>query len=91
VSIPNPICWLRTVLRTFFTGVWIHGDHVSGHSGVLESRLSNCIVTVLRCADCGKVDVSWESTARSTDEPYPDQKRRGLNSGSVAANGGGAQ
>lgn len=75
MTLPNPICWLEAVWRTLYTAAWMQGAVVGGHQLVEDTRLNNCIVTVLRCARCGKYEVSWEPTARSTREPYPDEIR----------------
>lgn len=72
--LPNPLCWLEAIFRTIWSAVWVQGATVSGHQLQEESRLNNCVVTVLKCARCGKYEVGWERTARSTREPYPDER-----------------
>jgi hypothetical protein len=53
------ICWFRFLWYNLTSmvatvGLW------SGCCLVEEEVIKNATVTVFRCKDCGKVDVSWE-------------------------------
>jgi hypothetical protein len=73
MTLPNPICLWQTLWRGL-RGYLTVGHRIAGHDMVEDTRLNNCIVTVLKCQRCETYHVGWEPTPRSTREPYPDER-----------------
>jgi hypothetical protein len=52
------LCYIKTIISSI-QGGFPFNYPVSGHTFVDEEEYQNCKVTISRCENCGKVDISW--------------------------------
>ena len=53
------ICWLRTIFNTIKSWFWVNGIVYGGHNLEEIEQHDNVSVSICKCKDCGKIDISW--------------------------------
>lgn len=61
MRLPNPLCWLRSAWYSLIhPGTLIRsGIPAKGHHYVLSEEHDGCHVEILRCEECGHVEIGW--------------------------------
>ena len=59
-------CWLKGLWRSS-SSLFMTGFLFSGHDYEVIEEHKNCIVTVSKCEQCGKVDISWQKMSHENE------------------------